>query len=56
MQEMLKRMTLMFGQNWWDFVVIRVSFWAYDQDSIDDLVCSPDYPDFCKDDFFSNDF
>ena len=49
LQEMLKRMTLMFGQNWWDFVVIGVSFWAYDQDSIDDRVCSPDYPDFCKD-------
>merc|ERR1719341_21743 len=42
-------MTLMFGQNWWDFVVIGVSFWAYDQDSIDDRVCSPDFPDFCKD-------
>ena len=49
LQEMLTRMTLMFGQNWWDFVVIGVSFWAYDQDSIDDRVCSPDYPDFCKD-------
>ena len=49
LQEMLMRMTLMFGQNWWDFVVIGVSFWAYDQDSIDDRVCSPDYPDFCKD-------
>merc|ERR1712130_239871 len=49
LQEMLKRMTLMFGQSWWDFLVIGVSFWAYDQDSIDDRVCSPDYPDFCKD-------
>jgi hypothetical protein len=49
LQEMLKRMTLMFGQTWWDYVVIGVSFWAYDQDSIDGRVCSPDYPDFCHD-------
>jgi len=41
---MLKRMTIIFGQNWWDYVVIGVSFWAYDQDSIDDRKCYEDQP------------
>jgi len=41
---MLKRMTIIFGQNWWDYVVIGVSFWAYDQDSIDDRECYPGQP------------
>merc|ERR1712055_1036042 len=49
LQTMLKRMTLMFGKDWWDYVVVGVSFWAYDQDSIDDRECDPDYPDYCKD-------
>ena len=48
---MLKRMTIIFGQNWWDYVVIGVSFWAYDQDSIDDRECYPGQPqDRCRDD------
>jgi len=54
LQKMLKRMTVMFGQDWWNYLVIGVSFWPYDQDSIDDRnqKCDPDYPyypDSCKD-------
>ena len=44
---LLKRLTLTFGDGWWDFLMIGVSFWAYDQHSIDDRVCYPDIP--CKD-------
>ena len=46
LQSMLAKMTLMFGARWWDFVVVGVSFWAYDQDSIDDRVCDPDFPQY----------
>merc|ERR1719312_1903315 len=54
LQKMLKRMTVMFGQDWWNFLVIGVSFWPFDQNSIDDRneKCDPDYPyypDSCKD-------
>jgi len=49
LQSMLKRMTQIFGVDWWNYVVIGVSFWAYDQDSIDDRVCEPEYPEYCKD-------
>lgn len=49
LQAMLKKMTVIFGQNWWDFVVIGVSFWAYDQGSIDGRWCDPEYPKYCKD-------
>merc|ERR1719312_1898664 len=54
LQKMLKRMTVMFGQDWWNYLVIGVSFWPFDQNSIDDRLekCSPDwpyYPDSCKD-------
>merc|ERR1712055_73170 len=56
LQSMLKRMTQIFGVDWWNYVVIGVSFWAYDQDSIDDRVCDPEYPDYCKDEaWFCND-
>ena len=48
LQTMLKRMTIMFGQDWWDYVVIGVSFWPYDQDSIDDRQCYPQYPEQCN--------
>ena len=47
LQNMLKRMTQIFGVDWWNYVVIGVSFWAYDQDSIDNR-CDPEYPP-CKD-------
>ena len=36
LQNMIQRMTTIFGHYWWDYLVIGVSFWAYDQDSIDD--------------------
>ena len=49
LQKMIKRLTVMFGQSWWDYLVIVVSFWPYDQDSIDDRECFPDYPEYCKD-------
>jgi len=49
LQTMLKRMTVMFGQNWWDYVVIGVSFWAYSQDAIDGRHCDDNYPEYCKD-------
>ena len=29
--KMIKRMTIMFGNDWWDYVVIGVSFWSYSQ-------------------------
>ena len=48
-QDMLQRMTTVFGHNWWDYVVIGVSFWAYDQDSIDQRECYPEYPEYCRD-------
>merc|ERR1711970_846712 len=46
LQTMLNWMTLMFGKGWWDYVVVGVSFWAYDQESIDKRKCDPDYPEF----------
>ena len=46
---MLQRMTLMFGQDWWDYVVIGVSFWKDDEASIDHRKCDPDFPEFCQD-------
>jgi len=49
LQNMLKRMTQIFGADWWNYIVIGVSFWAYDQGSIDGRVCEPDYPEYCKD-------
>merc|ERR1712130_669917 len=56
LQNMLKRMSQIFGVDWWNYVVIGVSFWAYDQDSIDDRVCEPEYPQYCKDEaWFCND-
>ena len=50
LQTMLKRMTIIFGQDWWSYVVIGVSKWPYDQDSIDDREerCE-DRPDKCQD-------
>ena len=35
LQEMLNQMTLTFGKTWWDYVVIGVSFWHFDQESIE---------------------
>ena len=49
LQTMIQRMTMIFGQNWWDYLVIGVSFWAYDQNSIDERKCYPEYPEYCHD-------
>merc|ERR1712130_72314 len=46
---MIKRMTAMFGQKWWDYLVIGVSFWSYSEEAIAGRECSPNYPDDCKD-------
>lgn len=39
LQTMLKRMTVMFGQDWWDYVVIGVSKWSFSQEAIDERSC-----------------
>ena len=49
LQNMLKRMSQIFGRDWWNYVVIGVSFWPYDQHSIDERKCYPDYPERCHD-------
>merc|ERR1719209_1470285 len=49
LQNMIQRMTMIFGHKWWDYLVIGVSFWAYDQASIDERQCYPEYPDYCHD-------
>ena len=49
LQDMIKKMTIIFGHNWWDYLVIGVSFWAYDQNSIEERQCYPEYPEYCKD-------
>merc|ERR1711962_90766 len=33
-EAMLKRITIIFGNKWWDHVVIAVSFWGFDEASI----------------------
>jgi len=52
LQDMLKRMSVIFSQHWWNYVVVGVSFWPYDQDSIDHRVCDPDYPEYCRDETY----
>ena len=49
LQNMIQSMTTIFGHNWWDYLVIGVSFWAYDQGSIDERKCYPEYPEYCQD-------
>ena len=34
--DMLKQMTSIFGDTWWDFMLIGVTKWHFDQDSIDE--------------------
>ena len=46
LQKMINRMTLMFGHNWWDYVVVGVSFWSYSQEAINER-CDPYYPQQC---------
>ena len=35
LQDMLRQMSSIFGETWWDFMMIGVSKWPYDQHSID---------------------
>lgn len=56
LQKMIRRMTIIFGRGWWNYVVIGVSFWPYDQDSSArrNETCQH-YPDRCKDEaWFEN--
>ena len=34
LQTMLKRMTIIFGKDWWDHVVIGASYWYFDEASV----------------------
>ena len=49
LQNMIQRMTMIFGHYWWDFLVIGVSFWPFDQESIDSRKCYPEDPELCHD-------
>jgi len=53
LQAMLKRMTIMFGKDWWDHVVVGVSFWTYDEFTVNGRKCYPNYP--CKDEAWFGD-
>ena len=46
---MVKRMEVMFGEMWWNYLVIGVSFWSYSQQAIDGRACDPAFPEFCHD-------
>jgi len=48
--DMLTKMSMMFGDQWWQYMVVGVSFWPYDQASIDKREDDCEYyPDKCKD-------
>merc|ERR1711892_572700 len=50
LQDMLTKMSSIFGQQWWDFMGKGVSFWKFDQESIDGRAEECEYyPDSCKD-------
>ena len=55
LQEMLNQMTLTFGKALWDYLVIGVSFWHFDQDSIDDRssVCTESPEDCMNETYFA---
>ena len=36
LQQMLREMEALFGEDMWDHVVIGVSFWSFDQDIVED--------------------
>ena len=36
LQNMLRQMSSLFGEAWWDYMVIGVSKWKYSQEAIDD--------------------
>ena len=55
---MLRQMTSIFGDKWWDFMVVAVSKWSYKQGEIDvrNQTCT-NYPDMCQDEkWFVNEF
>ena len=53
-QNLLKRITLTFGDGWWDYLVVGVSKWPYDQGSIDGRCESIEY---CEDEaYFESEF
>ena len=43
LQDMLTQMSSIFGHTWWDFMMIGVTKWPYDQASIDDRQDDCDY-------------
>jgi hypothetical protein len=49
LQSMLRQMSYLFGEQWWELMTIGVSNWTYDQCSIDNRneLCSK-YPSKCK--------
>jgi len=58
LQSMLRQMNAMFGDQWWQFMTIGVSFWPYDQASIEERtkLCT-NYPDRCRDEaWFANEW
>ena len=55
---MLRQMTSIFGNDWWDFMVVGVSKWSYSQVAINtrNMTCT-NYPDRCQDEaWFINEF
>jgi len=48
--DMLRQMTTIFGDSWWDFMIVGVSKWSYSQGAIDsrNQTCT-NYPDKCQD-------
>ena len=55
---MLRQMTSIFGNEWWDFMVVGVSKWSYSQVAINtrNMTCT-NYPDRCQDEaWFINEF
>ena len=36
LQQMLREMEALFGEEMWDHVVIGVTFWSFDQDIVED--------------------
>ena len=50
LEKMLKQMSVIFGQKWWDFMMVGVTKWSYSLENCWEraLVCY-EYPDDCKD-------
>ena len=43
LEDMLKQMSSIFGETWWDFMMIGVSKWKYSQTAIDERQAECDY-------------